>query len=103
MRFDELLQDSRYVLRMLRRSPGFSAVVILTLAIAIGMNTAVFSVVNAVLLRPLSFPSPERVVWLTGSEAGDGFELVGAPDVIGWREATSLDRLVAYDAYDSRG
>ena len=99
---DQMVQDLRYAVRMVRRSPGFSAVVILTLAIAIGMNTAVFSVVNAVLLRPLSFPYPERLVWLTASEAGDGFELVGAQDVIGWREATSLDRLVAYDEYDSR-
>src|SRR5262249_4365755 len=92
----------RYALRMVRRSPGFSAVVILTLAIAIGMNTAVFSVVNAVLLRPLSFPFPERVVWLTTADAGTRDELVGAQDVIGWHEAASLDRRVAYDEYDGR-
>src|SRR5262245_20611903 len=102
MRFDELLQDFRYVLRMLRRSPGFSAVVILTLAIAIGLNTAVFSVVNAVLLRPVSFPHPDRMVWLTTLDPKSSAELVSSYDVLAWREATTLDGLVAYDEFDSR-
>jgi hypothetical protein len=62
---DQLLQDARYALRMLRRNPAFNAIVILTLAIGIGMNTAVFSVVDAVLLRPPAFAHPERVLWLT--------------------------------------
>ena len=63
-----LLQDGRYALRTLRSSLGLSAVVVLTLALGISMNTAIFSVFNAVILRPVAYPTPERLLWLSTAQ-----------------------------------
>ncbi|MEP7348040.1 MAG: ABC transporter permease, partial [Gemmatimonadaceae bacterium] len=71
-RISELLQDTRYAARGLANRPGFTAVAILTLAIGIGANTAIFGAVNALLLRPLPFKEPERLMEISLSRAGDG-------------------------------
>src|SRR5271170_8028101 len=68
-RFESLLQDIRYAARGICRARVFSLIVILTLAVGIGANTAIFSAVYAVLLKPLPFPSGERLVWLGESSA----------------------------------
>jgi putative ABC transport system permease protein len=68
-RFETFLQDLRYGLRGVLKSPGYSLVVILTLTLGIGANTAIFSVVDAVLLKPLPYPDADRLVWLGESHA----------------------------------
>lgn len=94
---EQLLQDFRYGLRFLRRSPRFTAVVVLTLALGIGMNTAVFSVVNTVLLKPLACPNPERLVWLGEYDPNIQRDWVWMPDFFEWRRrAQSYAGMAAY-------
>ena len=87
-----LLQDLRYGLRMLLKNKGFTAIAVLALALGIGANTAIFSLVNGVLLRPLPFPNPERIVYLEGKNPSQGItdSNVSFPDFTDWSQQTDL-------------
>jgi putative ABC transport system permease protein len=93
-----LWQDVRYGIRILAKNPGFTAVALLTLAIGIGANTAMFNVVNAVLLRPLSYPEPDRIVSISSLWKKSGSHgQVSAPDYHDWHDqATAFDSMAYY-------
>jgi putative ABC transport system permease protein len=100
---EQLGQDLRFGVRLLRRSPAFSIVAILTLALGIGANTAIFSVVNAVLLRPLPFPEPDRLVRIWESSAkGYDRNVVDPYNFLIWRERTrSFEQMAALESWTS--
>ena len=97
--FDEWRGDIRFALRALRRNPGFTTVALLTIALGIGANAAMFSIVNGVLLRPLPYPSPDELVLVYQSSPRTG-EMLGrasAQDVDDWHARTrSLSAIAAY-------
>jgi putative ABC transport system permease protein len=96
---DNLIQDVRYGVRTLARSRGFAAVAIVTLALGIGANTAIFSVVNTVLLRPLPFEDPSSLVWATERfHLTHGAAAVISPDFIGWKDRNQVfDEIGAFN------
>ena len=99
--FEIFLQDVRYALRSLRKNPGFALVAILTLALGIGANATIFSVVNGVLLKPLPYPQPDRLVTLWESHPTWGRYLTVAPaNFYDWREQSrSFEKIAALDPY----
>ncbi|HEU5232973.1 MAG TPA: ABC transporter permease, partial [Terriglobales bacterium] len=82
---DQVMQDFSYGVRGLRRAPGFAAVAILTLALGIGANTAIFSIIYAVLLRPLPYDKPGQLVRLYETEAAPGNYPFTGPDFVDWK------------------
>ena len=81
----DLWQDLRYGFRMLGKNPGFASIALLTLALGIGANTAIFSVINAVLLRPLPYPEADRLVWLNERHEQIPARWISYPNFLDWR------------------
>lgn len=97
--WDHLVQDVRFGLRMLAKSPGFTAVAVLTLALGIGANTAIFSAVYAVLLKPLPFKDPGRLVFVEKKNPPRGWvrNPISPPEILAWRsESGAFEDLAAY-------
>ena len=101
-----LLQDLRYSVRTLAKSPGFTAIAILTLALGIGANTALFSVVNGVLLSPLPYPQPDRLVALYSRTPNFDESSISYPNFLDWqRQNKTLSDLAAWrsDSFNMTG
>ena len=101
---EDLIEDLRLGARQLRKSPGFTAVAVLTLALGIGASTAIFSVVNALLFRPLPFREPDRLVWIANNVVGGAGGLSTTTTQVGvfldWQtHQRSFESLAAYDAF----
>ncbi|OLD12631.1 MAG: hypothetical protein AUJ01_15905 [Acidobacteria bacterium 13_1_40CM_3_65_5] len=95
-----MFTDLRQALRTLLKSPGFSAIVVTVLAIGIGANTAIFSIVNGVLLKPLPFADAARLVSISTTTRGEEDGSASFPDFVDWRaQSTSLDAMAAFSGY----
>src|SRR5882762_7018606 len=86
------MNDLRLAWRQLIKSPGFTATAVLTLALGIGANTAIFSVINGILLRPLPYPEPDRLVtlWERSPQRGIEQERVSGPNYLDWRAQNTV-------------
>ncbi len=96
-----LLQDLRYGSRTLAKNPAFTAVAVVTLALGIGANTTIFSVINATLLKPLPFPNRDRLVlvWETFGKGADNWNIVSAPNYWDFeRQSRSFDGIAIFDS-----
>jgi putative ABC transport system permease protein len=96
---EDLLKDIRYAIRSLIKRPGFLAVAVITLALGIGANSAIFNAVNAVLLRPLAFPESERLVLLEGINPSQGITQsnMSVPDIVDWQsQSQSFEHIAGF-------
>src|SRR5918911_4144942 len=95
----DLIQDQRYGFRMLWKNPGFTALAVIALALGVGANSAIFSVVNSLLLRPLPFAEPDRLVqvWETSAKLGRNEIPASFPNFADWRDQNQVfEQTVAY-------
>ena len=100
----DLIRDVRYGLRALARNPGFAMVAVATLALGIGATTSVFTVVDAVLLRPLPYPEPDRLfrLFVTDTQSGDDRDNVSAANFLDWKvQATSFEAIAGFVGRDA--
>src|SRR5271163_4697402 len=98
---ESLIQDLKYAARVLLKSPGFVLIAVLTLALGIGANTALFSVVNGVLLRPLPYPRPSELVVLSEKTANFESSSISYPNFLDWqRSNSSFTSIAAYRGDD---
>ena len=99
---DQLRQDARDAVRYVRRNPAFSLAIVVTLTLGIGLSTAIYSVVNAVLLRPLAYAHPDRMVWLSTRARDSSRDIMNSIDFAVWQsQAGSLEHMIAYDNVDA--
>src|SRR5262245_8392983 len=99
------INDLRYGLRLLAKRPGFSAIAVVTLALAIGANTAIFSIVNNTLLRRLPYKNPETIltIWQTNPKTGEREDGAAPGNFLDWREQNSfLEELASAEPYSHR-
>jgi putative ABC transport system permease protein len=92
---EDLWRDLRFALRGLGKTPGFTLIAILVIAVGIGVNTAVFSVINTVLLKPLTYPDPQSLVELRNTSAQGSFPGANIPKFNIWHQQTSIFQRVA--------
>jgi len=100
---DDLRRDFRFALRSLTKTPAFTAITILVIAVGIGVNTAVFSVIDTVLLRPLTYPDPQALVQLVNTSPQGSFPGASIPRFNLWRRQTAIFQQVAADDFGGAG
>jgi putative ABC transport system permease protein len=98
---DAKLQDLRYGVRQLLHSPGFTAIAIATLALGVGANAAIFSFVNAVLLKPLPYPDPERIVSVWEKFPGGGKNFISTLNFLDWERQNRCFQFLSAIAWDT--
>src|SRR5580698_2147421 len=94
---ENFLADLRHAFRVFRKSPGFTAIAVAALALGIGANTAIFSVINSVLLKPLPYPEPGRIMEVARGFPGGVGNSISVPKFNAWKKNDVFEALAAYD------